>query len=152
MRDVKKEENILQTSFLTNFFLLLLLLHRLPLPNPPSPPYTHNVLTQIIRSEIWSLWLWLCEVCFSCWTSFSLFSLFCKSAMHFCGIVIMHRATCNGSLPSCWRCHRRSCTELIFPREKCSKMSFWLVNARSPDPQAAGYDSLNAMLAPAPGK
>lgn len=41
--------------------------------------------------------------------------------------------------------------ELTFPREKCSEMSFWLVNARSPAPQLAPSSSLKAMLAPAAG-
>lgn len=52
-----------------------------------------------------------------------IFSIFYKSVVHFCGIVVIHRATCDGWVPSCWRCHRRSWAKLIFPREKCSAMS-----------------------------
>lgn len=77
-----------------------------------------------------------------------IFSIFYKSVVHFCGIVVVHRATCDGWVPSCWRCHRRSWAKLIFPREKCSAMSVWLVSAHAPDLRAATCNSLNAILAP----
>ena len=80
-----------------------------------------------------------------------IFSIFYKCVVHFCGIVVIHRATCDGWVPSCWRCHRRSWAKLMFPREKCSTMSVWLVSAHAPDLQAATCNSLNAILAPAPG-
>lgn len=66
--------------------------------------------------------------------------IFYKRAVYFCGTATVHRATSDGWLPGCGRCHGRSWAELLVPGEKCSKMSFWLGTAGSPAPQAAAGD------------
>lgn len=61
-------------------------------------------------------------------SSFLILCMVYKSAMHFCGVARVHLAAQDGLLPGGGRCCRRSWAELVFLREKCSKVRSWLVS------------------------